>query len=81
MDKQDAVLLQEAEEHAIAAEVFDVARDVLQREGLADDGPHLDLVFHALVRGVQIGLMDSVLSKKVIGFSLLHKRLAPEAAG
>ncbi len=73
----EAALLLEAEAHSKAADILDTARDILEHEGLPQDDPHLDLVLHALVRGVEIGLLDSELSQEIIRFSLAHERLYP----
>lgn len=74
MTEHDAALLREADDHA-AAEIFDIARDILAKEGLTDFNPYLDLVFHALTKGVAIGLMDSVTANKVMRFADTHERL------
>ncbi len=53
-------------------EVLDIARDMLVKEGLPQDDHHLDLALHALVRGVEIGLMDSQLADRILpSFSAL----------
>ncbi|MBU2783845.1 hypothetical protein HAP99_11795 [Acidithiobacillus caldus] len=58
-------------------EVLDIARDMLAKEGLPQDDHHLDLALHALVRGVEIGLMDSQLADRIMRFGEQHERLHP----
>lgn len=58
-------------------EVLDIARDMLAKEGLPQDDHHLDLALHALVRGVEIGLMDSQLADRIVRFGAAHARQYP----
>lgn len=61
----------------IFSEVVQKAREILELEGYDPHGSELDLVLHALVSGVEIGLMDSVMAQKVMGFSVGHERVRP----
>ncbi len=50
---------------------------MLAKEGLPQDDHHLDLALHALVRGVEIGLMDSQLADRIVRFDAAHARQYP----
>jgi hypothetical protein len=63
-----------AENHA---NVLDAARDILEKNAVPATGEHMDVALCALVRGVEIGLMDSAMSLAVLQFAKEHERLKP----
>jgi len=62
------------------ADILEMARQLVMDEGLPGDGPHLDLALRALIRGTEIGVLDSVQSRQILGFSQRHDRLHPYSA-
>lgn len=73
----EEAMRQQARSHEDFSEVVQKAREILELEGYDPHGSELDLVLHALVSGVEIGLMDSVMAQKVMGFSVGHERVRP----
>ncbi len=59
------------------AELLAMARRMVLDEGLPGDGPHLDLALRVLIRGTEIGVLDSALSRQILDFAQRHNRLHP----
>ncbi len=64
----------------VDADILEMVRQMVVDEGLPGDGPHLDLALRALIRGTEIGVLDSVQSRQILGFSQRHDRLHPYSA-
>jgi len=58
-------------------ELLAVTRRMVLDEGLPGDGPRLDLALRALIRGTQIDMLSSVLSREIVDFAQRHGRLHP----
>jgi hypothetical protein len=67
----------ELEELKNHAEVLEVVRDILEKNSVSPNGEHMDIALCALVRGVEIGLMDSQCASAVMQFAKTHERLKP----
>jgi hypothetical protein len=70
MEKMKAI-----EEHA---DILEMARSILEANKAPEDAHNRDLVLCALIKGVEIGLMDSLLAQEVMRFAQEHERLKPE---
>jgi len=60
------------------AAILEMGRSILDANKIQENEHNLDLVLCALVKGVEIGLMDSKLSQEFMQFAQAHERLKPE---
>jgi len=60
------------------AAILEMGRSILDANKIQENEHNLDLVLCALVKGVEIGLMDSKLAQEFMQFAQDHERLKPE---
>ena len=60
------------------ADILEMARSILEANKAPESEHNMDLILCALIKGVEIGLMDSHLAKDFMQFAQEHERLKPE---
>jgi hypothetical protein len=60
------------------AEILEMARSILEANKAKEDEHNMDLILCALIKGVEIGIMDSKLAQEFMQFAQEHERLKPE---